>query len=360
MACILAVAVVGSLSFPSLALATVRVDDTELAEGSNEVGGGTATLYDSALDMVDVTAGELYIDEDLNVNFNGGNTIDDVLVAGSAEVSLNYAGENDSDDVYVQDEANVTINANGHNEFEEVRAYDNSSVTINVTGENEFEEIEGYDNASITVRGTDCQKKDTISLGEGENDTALVTDRGNLVIDHVTVNVEGKEAVIGSQNGDVTIDTSKIEGADDNEYTEIVAGGAMGINESVVDITGTVHSNGMMTIEHSDVKVGAPDAKYDSRPYRVYSKTGVTLIREDNGEVRDGEIDGERVFYVDTEDNDGREVDLEADGEPGYYKCRGEALAPKTGDDTDPFVPIAAGIAGVATAWFASRRREAA
>ena len=138
----------------------------------------------------------------------------------------------------------------------------------------------------------------------------------------------------------------------------------MGITESVIEITGTVHSGGRMTIEHSDVEAKAPDAKYDSSPYRVYSNTGIELIREANGEVREGDVDGEKVFYVDTDDNDGREVDLEADGEPGYYKCKGEvlkrAMTPKTGDDTNPFVPMVAGIASAATAWFASRRRETA
>lgn len=50
------------LSFPQLAFATVRVDQTELAQGENAVGGGTATLMDSALAMIGVTAGELYTD----------------------------------------------------------------------------------------------------------------------------------------------------------------------------------------------------------------------------------------------------------------------------------------------------------
>ena len=60
-----------SLSFPSLAFAVVKVDETELAQGENAVGGGKATLSDSLLDMAGVTAGSLVADENLTMNFNG-------------------------------------------------------------------------------------------------------------------------------------------------------------------------------------------------------------------------------------------------------------------------------------------------
>lgn len=353
-----------SLSFPQLAFATVRVDETELAQGVNAVGGGTATLADSTLDMADVTAYALYTDEGLSVNFNGGNDIEVVDIEGSAEVDLNFSGENEVEDVFAIGESDVTINANGHNEFEEIMAGEQANVTINVTGENDIEEIEAHDDANVTVRGTDCQKKDVVNLGEDELDTAIEAERGSVTIDHVTVNVEGEEARIGSEKGDVRIDTSKIAKGDDSGYVKIDAGGTMEVRESVVDIAGTVHSKGKMTIEHSDVKVEEPDAKYeDESPYRVYSETGIELIDEENGEVEEGELDGTAVFYVDTEDNDGKDVDLEADGDPAYYACNGDeseqlTAVPRTGDRTNPLVPMAAAVASAATAAFAAKRRE--
>lgn len=349
-----------SLLFPQAAFAVVRVDTTELAEGENEVGGGRATYKDSKLDMAGVTAGELYTDENLSVNFNGGNEIEQVSVTGSAEVGLNFAGENEVEEVHSSGQSNVTINANGHNEFEEVEASEQSNLTINVTGENEFEEIVGRDDANITIRGTECQMRDTINVGEDEHDTQISTENGTLTIDHVTVNLEGEEALVGSQNGDVRIDTSKIAGGDDNEYTSITAGGTMEINESVIDIDGTIHSTDEMTITHSDVKVNEPDSQYDKSPYRVWSEAGVTLSGEANGEVLEGEIDGNRVFFVDTDGNNGREVDLRADGKPAYYGCddgKAAQALPKTGDETNAILPTALALAGASTIAFAMRRR---
>ena len=143
-----------SLAFPPMALAKVSVDDQELAQGENSVGGGTATLSETALDMINVIANSVRVDEDLSVNFNGGNEVEVLTIEGSANVELNYSGENEVEDTHVYDQANVTVNANGNNEFEEIEAYDDSNVTVNVTGENDFETIEARDNANITVRGT--------------------------------------------------------------------------------------------------------------------------------------------------------------------------------------------------------------
>ena len=363
----LAMIVASSLMCPQLAFAAVRVDQTELAQGANSVGGGTATLADSNLDMSGVTANELYTDENLAVNFNGGNDIENVSVAGSAEVSLNFTCENDVEEVHASGTSNVTVNANGDNEFEEIEATEQSNLTINVTGENEFEEIVGRDDANITIRGTECQKRDTVELGDDEDDTELSTERGTLTIDHVTVSLEGKDALVGSKKGNVVIDTSKVGKDDDNEHALITAGGTMQVRESVIDIKGTVKSKGAMTIEHSDVEVSEPDSKYGDGPYRVYSETSIELIRQKNGEVEKGEYDDKDVYYVDTDDNDGKEVDLEEDGKAAYYKCKGDSDAtramyralPMTGDDTNPLAPIAAALGAAAAAWFAKRRMDA-
>ena len=211
-----AVLIAGGLMVPSAAFAEVSIDGSELSQGENEVGGGTATLSESMLDMVNVVADTLYSDENLTVNFNGGNELDDVVAVGSATVELNFTGENEIEDVTAGGSANVTVNANGHNEFEDVNAYENANVTVNVTGENDFETIMGYDNANITVRGTSCQRRDIVNL-KGDDDLAFLdTGSGDLTIDHVTVNLEAEGAVVGSDMGNVVIDTSKIGKGDGN------------------------------------------------------------------------------------------------------------------------------------------------
>ena len=353
---------------PSRALAMVRVDETELVQGENAVGGGTVTLVDSTLDMGGVTADELYTDEDLCVRFNGGNDVEDVNVAGSAKVDLSFSGENDVEEVHSSGESDVTINANGSNKFEEIGAADRSKMTINVSGENEFEEIVGTGDASVTIRGTECQRRDVVNLGKGEKDTALTTERGTLVIDHATVNFEGEQAAVGSEHGDVFIDASKIAGGDDNKYVGIGSGGTMLVRESVVDIAGTMVARGQMTIEHSDVKVEKPDDEHeDNSPRRVLSLVGIDLIDEKNGEVREFEYNGQKAFCVDT--GDGDDADLKADGSPAYYRCKGdsgedhEAAAirhlPRTGDGNGPLVPLSVALAGLALSGAAVRRMRA-
>ena len=89
-------ALVCTLSFPSLAFAAVRVDDTELAQGENAVGGGSATLADSSLDMVGVTAFGLYADEDLSMNFNGGK-LEEGSVAGKKVSYVDTSSNNGED-----------------------------------------------------------------------------------------------------------------------------------------------------------------------------------------------------------------------------------------------------------------------
>ena len=356
----LATMTAASLAFPSVALAKVTVDNDELAHGENSVGGGTATLSDTALDMANVTASNVRVDEDLTINSNGGNDVGVLDVEGSANVDVNYTGENEVEDTHVHDTASATINADGHNDFEEVEAFDNASVIVNVTGENDFETIEAHDNANVTVRGTDCQKGDIANVGDGEKNAGVSAEKGNVTIDHVTVNVKSETARVGSESGNTVIDTSKIASDDDNEYTEVVAGGTMEVSESVIDITGTVHSDGKMTIKHSDVKAKAPAAKYDASPYRIYSKTGIELVREKNGEVKEGESSGAKVQFIDT--GDGKNVDLKADGEPGYYACKDKAptraVAPKTGDRTNPWGLTALAFASAATAGYAVKRRR--
>lgn len=310
----------GAMLLPTPAFATVRVDETELAQGENAVGGGTATLVDTVLNMVDVTADTLTTDENLQIDFAGGNEIGNVEVTDAAEVDVNFCGDNEVEEVHAHDNANVTINATGNNEFEEIEAHDQSNLTINVTGENSFEEITGSEDANITVRGTSCQMKDTVNLGEDEEDSNLVTDRGTLTVDHVTVNLEADETTIGSKQGDVVIDTSKIAKTDDGQYAVVDAGDELTIRESVVDIEGTVHSGGDMLIDHSDVTVEEPDEKYEASAYRVWSDADIELVNQENGEVKEGKIDDKDVHYVDTDDDE--DVELEADGTPAYYRCK--------------------------------------
>ena len=222
----LAAALAGNLLFPSLALAVVRVDETELAQGANEVGGGTATLSGSSLEMTGVTATDFYTDEDLDISFAGGNDISTAYVE-DATVGMSFKGENDVEDIYALGDANVTVNADGHNEFEEINAYDSSSVTVKVTGENDFESMSASDDATIAVRGTSCQRKDIINLGDGESLSYIASDRGDITLDHVTVNVKANEAIIGSiDGGALTVDTSKVA-CDDDGYVLLFGGRAL-------------------------------------------------------------------------------------------------------------------------------------
>ena len=357
-ACAVAVVVTAGLMMPSAAFADVAIDGQTLNQGDNAVGNGTATLSESVLDMVNVVAETLTTNEDLTMNFNGGNEINDVYVKDSATVEMNFAGENEVEEVHASGTSDVTVNADGHNEFEEIEATDKSNLTINVAGENKFEEIKGKDDANITIRGLTCQMKDTIILGEGEKDAEISTQRGDLTIDHVTVNIEGKTAKVESAKGNLLIDTSKISKDGDNEYIYITAGGAMNIRESVIDIVGSIRSVGQMVIDHSDVKAAKPDSKYDNSPYRVVSRTGIDPIREKNGEVKKGKLGESDVWYVDTDDNDGEDVDLKADGKPAYYRCGSTKGMPQTGDPMNPLLPMSL-VASAAAVAFVMRLREA-
>ena len=352
-----------SLMVPAFAFAEVKIDDTVINQGENAVGGGTATLTETVLDMVNVVVdkGGLETDQDLNINFNGGNELEWVAATGSAKVTANFCGENSIDEFATVDNASMTINANGQADLEEVHAYDDSNIVINVTGENNFEEIIGYDNANIAIRGTDCQKKDIVNVEDHEL-ALLVAENGNLTIDHVTVNLKGSEDnVFGSIGGDALVDTSKIAGKD-GAWTALLAGKTMRISESVIETVDEVRSTGLMTIEHSDVKASKPKTEQTIPPYRVFSYTGIKLIDEKNGEVKEGEHDGDKVWYVDTDDNDGEDVDLKADGEPAYYRCNSkESLPkgmPKTADASSPLWPMLAGIACLAIAGYSARRRK--
>lgn len=337
-----AVALAGSLTVPALAFASVTIDDVELTQGENAVGGGTATWADQVIDVVNVTA--------------------EAMIVNSEDVSINFDGENQVEHVIATGDANVTVAVNEHNEFDSIEAYRDANVTVNVTGENDIEAIEGYENANITVRGTDCQKKDILNIKDDDyNDNAISAEDGNVTIDHVTVNMNGEVGRVYSDTGNVVIDTSKIASGDDNTYTQIVAGGTMLIKESVVDIVGLVYSVGKMTIDHSDVK--AKLAIDEFWPYRVSSRVPIELIKEKNGEVKEGESPyGDKLYYVYTGDDD--EVDLKADGKPAYYKCKGDdddtetKGMPKTGDANTPLWPMPLALASITVAGLAVRRRE--
>lgn len=317
---ILATAVTMSMLMPSIALADVWIDDVSLQQGDNYVGGGTASWNDNDLGMVDVIAERFSTDEDLSVSFNGGNEIDNFDIEGNANVEASFSGSNEVEDINAKDSSNVTINADEHNDFEEINASDSAHVVVNVRGETSMEEIRGTDDASIEVRGTTCQKRDVVNVGEGENTEGVLVERGDLTIDHVTIDMCSETPQVGSQYGNVLIDTSKVTDDDDNVRTDIVAGGTLEVRESVIDLRGSMSSQGQMTIDHSDVeieRVGEGDGPL------VWSATGINLINEENGEVKEGKLDGKRVAFVDTGDK--KKVDLKADGKPDYYKCDSKA-----------------------------------
>ena len=367
-----------ALAFPSAAFASVRVDDTDLAPGENSVGGGIATYAESMLSFENVIANTISTDESLSVFFNGGNDVDDFHVTGDANVSVEFEGENAVEDIEAYDNANVTVNMNEHNEFEDIEGHDNASVTANVDGEVECEAIKGYDNANVTVQGTNCPQKDVLTVGEGEKSERIGTEKGDLVVKDVTLVMESEQARVASTEGNASIQCSKIESGDDNKRVDVFAGKTLFVGGSVIDIAGSVSSNGKLTIRRSDVDVKKADG--DDSPYRVWSKTDVDLIEEKNGTVREGTIDGKKVYYVDTGDED--EVHLKSALQPCYYKtcdddddddkaskhlpetggpctqtvCSDRRL-PATADET-PVAPIVAFAAGGALLMAAGVRRR--
>ena len=169
-----AIALAGSLAVPSLAFASVSVDGTDLNQGENAVGGGTATWTEQVINVVNVTA--------------------EAMIVDSEDVSLNFDGQNKVEHVYATGDTDVTVAVNEHNEFDTIEAYNDANVTVSVTGENDIEAIEAYDNANITVRGTDCQKKDILNVEDDDyNDNTISAESGDVTIDHVTVNLNGEE-----------------------------------------------------------------------------------------------------------------------------------------------------------------------
>ena len=305
-----------ALMFPGAAFAGVRVDDRDLEHGENAVGGGIATYGDAMLDMVDVHAGHVSTDEDLEVSFNGGNEIDHFQVTDDATVTVNFDGENKVEDIEAYDNSDVTVNMDEHNDFEDIEANDESSVTVKVSGKVGCEAIKGYDDATVTVEGTTCPQKDVLEVGEGDTSERIGTERGDLTIKDVTVVMDSPEDRIASKEGDVTIKSSKISRGDENELVEIYAGGDMTVKDSVIDAAGSMGSEGKLTIERSDVDL--TKAEKDEHPYRVWSNTDIELIEEENGEVCQGSTDDGSVSYVST--GDGDDVHLKAAKTPGYYR----------------------------------------
>ena len=359
---VVAVALVGSLAFPAPALAQVFVDTTEIFQGENSVGGGTATWADDQITMTGVTADHVTTDENVDMHFDGDNTIGNVEVTGDASVEMSFTGSNEVEEVHTWDSSHATINANGHDTFEEIEAHDQSSVDINVTGRNTFEEITASDDASVAIHGTSCQRRDVAVVGDDEEDTNIWTERGNLTIDHVTVELAAGESFVGSLSGKVNINTSKIAAVGDARAVHLRAGDQMDINESVLDFPGDVIASGPMNITHSDMHITKSLSPYeDDLPYRVFSRTEINLLGEANGRVRDGEYDDDDVRWLDTGDDD--EVDLHAAGSPDYYRCGSDSdrmtALPKTGDAgvSGALAAALAGAGSLAVGVFLTRRR---
>lgn len=369
-ALVLATVVACNLFFPSFAQAMVRVDDVELNQGVNEVGGGTATLTDSNLEMEGVTAAEFYTDEDLTIDYAGGNAIDETTVAGDAEVEMNFSGENDVTNVAVTDDASLTINANEHNTFDEVLATDNSNLNLNVDGTAKIGSVDASGAANVAVRG--AQQGATIDLGAGRDISFLDTESGNLSVENVRVNLNAKEAILGSAlGGTVTIDSSSLVAGEDNGFVFLGTCGTMLIKDSSMEFGGMVYSTGQMTIDNSNMRTTKPTAfGTDSWPHRVSSRTGIDLRNELNGIVLSGMQEGKPIFFLDTNENFGRVVELWAGARPAdptpaadetpaqsapIAHVASKAL-PRTADPSVALLPLlAAGVLLVIGAFLAGR-----
>lgn len=337
---LIAVLVSVVLAFPGMAYAQVSVDGVELVEGTNAIGGGTITYADGVMGVESVTAETVSTDESLSVSFIGQNEIDTFQVTGDASVAVGFSGENSVEDIEAYDTSNVVVNMDSNNEFQDLEANDSSSLTVRVTGEVSCEAIKGYDDASVTVEGTTSPTGDKIVVGEGEDSERMGTECGDLVVRDVSVVMEAEEAAVASEEGNVYVYNSSIEGGYSNERTDIYAGGELYVDESVVNVTGTMRSSGELTLRASDVDVHAP--KGDDSPWRIWSETAINLIEEVSGQVKDGMLGEKRVKYLQTDGyKAGEKVSLLSIGKPRFYvqqtmhNLRRDDKLPATADASD-------------------------
>ena len=350
------------LAFPGVAYAQVSVDGVEIVEGANAIGGGTITYGDGVMGIESVTAETVTTDESLAVSFIGQNEIDTFQVTGDASVTVDFSGENSVEDIEAYDTSDVVVNMDADNELQDLEANDSSSLTVRVTGEVSCEAIKGYDDASVTVEGTVNPTEDKIIVGEDEDSERIGTERGDLAISDVSVVMEAEEAAITSEEGNVYLYNSSIESGYSNERTDIYAGGELYVDESVVNVTGTMSSVGELTLHASDVDVRAPEG--DDSPWRIWSETAINLIEEVNGHIKDGMLGEKSVKYLETDGYKANKlVHLLSVGKPHFYveqdmhDLRRDDKLPATADASDLTAAVLLVECGLAVVALDLRRR---
>ena len=252
--------------------------------GRHERDRCTITYADGVMGVESVTAETVSTDESLSVSFIGQNEIDTFQVTGDASVAVGFSGENSVEDIEAYDTSNVVVNMDSNNEFQDLEANDSSSLTVRVTGEVSCEAIKGYDDASVTVEGTTSPTGDKIVVGEGEDSERIGTECGDLVVRDVSVVMEAEEAAVASEEGNVYVYNSSIEGGYSNERTDIYAGGELYVDESVVNVTGTMRSSGHLPCVHPTwtymhPKVTTAPGAYGPRRPSISSKKSVAKSR---------------------------------------------------------------------------------
>ena len=297
-----AVLFAATLSFPSMAFALEKgtVDFTDIANGT--VNSGEGWSYDGAdtISLVNYVGGAIETVGNTVVNLEGTNSVAEGIVVSDGNLTI---------------EGDTSVPA------------ENKPV-LNVEAQN----------------GSAGRISTSVAPG-GESS-------GDITIEGATVNFNNDNGMITtgeSDNATVTINNSSVGVADSQEDgVFVMTYGTLNITESVVEAGhGSISSNGVMTIDNSEVTV-LGEKEGDAKEL-ITSPKGIVLKNMANGEVKGGESG---PYYVDT--GDSVDVKLKPQTTPGYYKGVSKtapvAAMPQTGDSTNVVAVVASLFAVVALA----------
>lgn len=278
-------------------------------------GKGTDDIY-----MNGYEGGSILIGGDANISVEGESVVkgdiavsdgdlviavaDDVTVNGNVSVSGGDLTITGDDAVYGEDKPSITLtredkSGSGYNNIFASGDIDISDV--NITFDNEGYENDDYHGSVFA--GAATWNSETQQPDYKEGNIAITNSKiaAKDVKDDSTANAEY----------DYSMNT-----------VAITALGELGIKESVIDAN-RVYSRGQMTIDNSDVTAtrNYKLSESDDVPFwqGVCSATGIDLIGESNGEVKQytSIMDNAEYHYVSTDSDD--EVELKAAAKPAYY-----------------------------------------
>ncbi len=340
-----------SLMLPTqLAFADYNVGDqtysgTEDKSGEGSEGGTWSyTAEGQEMTLVDyVGAAISATEQDLNIQLEGDNKVESrINVQGG---NLTITGDSS---VYGENKPGLTIT-------ESARDAENAKEYANYKSN-------GYISATSNYRSEDKDGK------------------GSVTIKDVNLAFETDQASISAQNGDLTIQDSKIDPSSDGTLSISATGRDNGntIEKDVLlkgsEITATsVHASGTLTIDNTNLTVNKPsdwdetnksmlewykrNFNYDYKWLEhAVSATKIVLKGEENGTVVDA-VDhlGKAYQYLTTGSDD--KIELKASSTPAYWG--GTKGMPATGDATMPLA-VGLSITAMAAAGFVLYSRKSA